>query len=385
MLFPTFLGLVWFYTRKKLAWLSKKRKIKRLVKEPSRQTAVITVGPWQDILREGWWERQFSLWLPQGWDLTPKGRKKMWKPSSALHCKYFSALPLGRSSQSISASSGRDFGSLMALPKSRCCPEGKELWAAPLSKWREQEKEHWHRRLHKETLLLRQKSLRMRAALSGLLWDVSEPPESSLASLLELGCDPWAQPFCTFFPKGLINSSRICRNPEDFLQQHNLMEHKSSDKHLELLTAVSLSHLLCEARNKREIFCAVCVTSLQYTFKPLRLKIQVSFICSYSENCRYWCSPLASTLMDTGLLCMGNHVYFCEIDFVVLLLSPSDTKSGYFPELLCHHFSMMLPRLVLKTQPQVLLQISDFYHVPGQPNGRFPCKETLLRGYLSQL
>lgn len=156
------------------------------------------------------------------------------------------------------------------------------------------------------------------------------PPDSSLASLLKLGCDLWARPYCTFFPEGLINSRWICRNPEDFLQEHNLLEHKSSDKHLEFLTALSLFHLLCEARNKREIFCAVCVTSLHCTFKPLRLKISVSFLCSYSENCSYWCLPLASTLMDTGLLCMVNHMYFCEITFVVLLLPPVILRVGIF-------------------------------------------------------
>lgn len=205
-----------FIPGKELVWLIfKKRKIKRLVKEPSRQILVTTVGPWQDILGEGWWGRQFSHWLPRGWDLTPKGREKMWKPSPVLHCKCFSALPLGRSSQRLERALVEILEAWQHSQKVDAVLKAKN---SELHHWaRKQEKEHWHRRLHKETLLLWQKSLLMRAAFSGLLGDISEPPDSSLASLLELRCDLWARPFCTLFPEGLINSSWIFRNPEDFL------------------------------------------------------------------------------------------------------------------------------------------------------------------------
>lgn len=101
-IFQDFLFQYDFIPGKGLVWLiSEKRKIKRLAKEPSRQIVVITVGPWQDTLGEGWWGGQFSLWLPWGWDLTPKGREKMWKSSPVLHCKCLSVLPLGRCSQML--------------------------------------------------------------------------------------------------------------------------------------------------------------------------------------------------------------------------------------------------------------------------------------------
>lgn len=156
--------------------------------------------------------------------------------------------------------------------------------------------------------------------------------DSCLASLLEPGCDQWAQPFCTFFPEGLINSSWICRNPEDFLQGSNLLEHK----HLKFLAAVSLSHLFCEGRHKREIFCAVCVSSIHRAFKSL-LHSSVSFLCSYSVLCSCWGLPLASTHADVGLIWMANHIYFCEVAFVLLLL-PSETTSD------CTGFLMALWR-----------------------------------------
>lgn len=130
----------------------------------------------------------------------------------------------------------------------------------------------------------------------------------------------------TFFPEGLINSSWICGNPEDFLQGSNLLEHKTSYKHLEFLTAVSLSsHLFCEARSKREVFCAVWVSSIHHAFKSPILKTSVSFLCSYPVHCSYWGLPLASSA-DIVLIWMAKHIYFCEAAFILLLLPPEPTN-----------------------------------------------------------
>lgn len=140
----------------------------------------------------------------------------------------------GQDEAKVGASSGstygRDFRSLTAFPRSRYYFEGWSTLSCTseeVNRW--QKKETPYRRLRKETFLLWQKSSLMIAAFSDIAlrcqWNL---PDNFLASLLEPGGDRWAQPFCTFFPEGLINSSWICGNPEDFLQGSNLLEHKTT-------------------------------------------------------------------------------------------------------------------------------------------------------------
>lgn len=147
-------------------------------------------------------------------------------------------------------------------------------------------------------------------------------PDNFLASLLEPESNWWAQPFCTFFPAVLINSSWICGNPEDFLQGSNLLEHKISCKHPEFLTAVSLSHLFVKPGIKEKSF-------VLYVFLPYTTLLSHS----YPENFCFLSMLLSCTLHLLGFskckyrfYMNGKSMYFCEKAFVLLLLLPEPTN-----------------------------------------------------------
>lgn len=233
------------------------------------QCRYIMKGPGKMRFGEGWW--YFSLWLPQAW-FNPEGKGRDVKTSLCVALQVLlnsdlAALPLGRTRQSLepvlAVLMAEILGSWKHSLKADAILKGEAPQAAEVNKWIDDRK----RKLCKETFLLWQKS-------SLMILDIAlrcqwNPPDNFLASLLEPGGDQWAQTFCTFFPEDLINSSWICRNPEDFLQGSNLLEHKNLQTPGVSDSCIIISLFFCEARNKREIFCVVCVSSIHCTFMSL--------------------------------------------------------------------------------------------------------------------